>query len=330
MNDGQRAHIEERLRAGDSQEAMVQYLVSEGVDEATAQAGVAEVAASQSAGSRNALPAVSDLLRLSWQFVTTRTDLVGWYVVVSLVPIVVFGVLGILGVLATEATPAAIGLVLLFGLLALVAVVWFMVTASAGLMYAVVQSGEEAVRFRRGWEWARPLFWQIVIVGLLTSLVLFTSALALVIPAFIVFVYVAFYFLEFVRHDRRGLHALAASTHLVYGHFWPVALRLGAMLLLMLLVNIALSIVFGLGEETVTATAIIGEVIAMVVGFFLTVMFVRYLAQLHSALVANSTPYAPEPHSQSYKIYRALAIIGAGLLVLIPVFTLLALLGFAA
>ena len=78
MNDGQRAHVVERLKAGDSQADMVQYLMSEGVDESVATDAVRGVATTLP------LPPVSTLLRDSWDFVLRRTDLVGWYVAILL------------------------------------------------------------------------------------------------------------------------------------------------------------------------------------------------------------------------------------------------------
>ncbi|HMA79119.1 MAG TPA: hypothetical protein VKP88_08480 [Candidatus Paceibacterota bacterium] len=331
MNDGQRVHVEERLRAGASQDELVQYLQSEGVDTDTATSAVAEVAAALDAPSDGArLPSISTLLQDSWRFVLLRTDLVGWYVVVSLVPIIAFALFGGLIILASETSMGLVGVAIALGLVLLAAVVWFMVTASAGLVYAVAQSGTEPIRFRTGWVWARSKFWQIVLVGFLTSLVIFSSALALVLPALIVFVYVAFYFLEFLRHDRHGLHALAASTHLVYGRFWSVAARLAVIIAIMAAINIGLTVAFGLDQAYATTASIVGEIFAAVVGFVFTVMFMRYLAQVHSALVATTAPYQPEPLSQSYKIYRVLAWIGGGLLLLLPISALLAVAGMAA
>lgn len=314
MNDGQRAHVEERLRDGASQEEMVQYLMSEGVSADIARQGVADVQTSLGHTTKSGLPTVSSLLHESWQFVTSRTDLVAWYVVISFVPMVAMAGLVLLGYIASGAGSMAMVIVSLLGLLALFAVMWFIITASAGLFFAVAHGGE--TRFKDGFAWARPLFWQILVLGLLTGLVFFTGAIAFVIPVLILFVYCAFYFLEFMRHERRGLHALAASTQLVYGRFWSVAGRLAAMLLIVMATNIVLTVIFGLDQEPPTAFSAIGEIISLVVSFFLMVLFMRYLAQLHAALVASAEPYVLEPLSQSYKLYRVLAWIGGIALIL--------------
>jgi hypothetical protein len=161
------------------------------------------------------------------------------------------------------------------------------------------------------------------------DILLFATAVSLPFVITLI-VYSAFYILEFICHEQRGFHALAASTHIVYGRFWPIALRLGVMMAIIIAVNYVLTIMFGLSQKYATTATVIGEVVAMVVSFFFVVMFMRYLALLHTAAVASTTPYLREPLSQSYKTYKFITIVGAGVMVLFVLGSLLALLGFAA
>lgn len=316
MNDGQRVHVLERLQAGDSQADMVRYLCSEGVDEAVATTAVSEVARSLTpTAPQGTLPTISELLAESWQFVKRRTDLVGWYLLVSLLPILVVGLLAALSIVFVEAAPAVLSVIGILGLVIIVATIWFMVTAVGGLFYAVAQP--EPTRFLSGWRWARPQFLPILLLGLTASLVMFSSFLLFIIPAFIVLVYNSFYFLEFIRHNHRGLHALAASTQLVYGRFWSIAARAGSMMVLLIVVNAVLTIAFTLSANGNETVLLVGEVVNGVVGLFLTIMLMRFMALLHTAAIATQPEYQLDVQQKSYRVYQALLWGAVGVFVIV-------------
>ncbi|MAZ30238.1 hypothetical protein CL655_03055 [bacterium] len=266
----------------------------------------------QPAAPTSTLPAVGQLLRESWEFTKGRLDLVGWYVLISLVPLVLVALPVGLGVWAAASAPQLLWAAVVAGLVALLVMIWVMVVASAGLFYAVAQ--EERIRFIEGWRWARPRFWQIAWIGVLLMLVLTTAFMALFLPAFIIMVYTMFYFLSFLRHDHRGLNALAASTNVVYGRFWGVLGRLAFMMLIIIVVSLAITVIFEIlagiipvAENALVAT---GELINTVVSFVLTIVMMRYLVLLYTAADATTPAYQAEPLSTSYKLYRVLAWVG--------------------
>lgn len=320
MNDGQRAHVKERLAQGASQEEMVHYLMSEGVEEATARQEIAAEATQTAAGTSAGLPTVGNLFADSWSFTKSRLDLVGWYVLISLVPIVLTVTPIALGILLDSVAPAMIWAAVLVGLVAFVFMVWFMVVASAGLFYAVAQA--ETTRFKEGWQWAHTRFWSIAWIAALLMLVLLPAMIAFVVPALVVMVYTMFYFLCYIQHEHKGLHALAASTQLVYGRFWPIFGRFAFMIAVIMLVSFGITALFALLGSIVspaeTLLVAIGEIVNTIVSFVLTIVTMRYLVLLYSAVTASAATYVEQPLSTSYKLYRVLAWVGAGLLALMP------------
>lgn len=272
----------------------------------------------QSGAKPAVVPSVTQLLQESWQFTKERLDLVAWYVLISLAPLVFILVPGVLAAGIMSAAPQYLWVAIIVGLLALLGLLWFMIVASAGLFYAVAQT--ETTKFAAGWHWARGHFWQIAWLGLLVTLVLVTGFSLLLLPGLIIMIYTMFYFLGFALHEHRGLHALAASTHLVYGRFWAVLGRFAAMIGLILLVSIGITLVFEmLGNLTgAAALAAVGEVVNTIVSFILTIVLMRYMVLLYRALTAQVPAYQAEPHSTSYKLYRVFAWFGIVPAVIIP------------
>ena len=326
MNEGQRAHIVERLKAGDTPEQMVQYLQSEGVEETSARASVDEVVASMaSSDDASQLPPVTTLLRESWEFTKGRLDLVGWYVLISLVPIALAVVPVLLAVVLDSFAPAWVWVAVVAGVISLGVLLWIMIVASAGLFFAVAQS--EPTKFKAGWQWAKSRFWQIAWIAGLMLLVFVPTTIAFLVPAFVVMGYTLFYFLCYMHHDHRGLHALAASTSLVYGRVWAVVVRLAFMVLIIMLLSLGVAIVFEIVASIIPAAAVailtVGEIVGMAVSFVFTIVMMRYLVLLYSATSALAPAYQTEPLSTSYKVYRVLAWLGAVFLVSLPVLAVL-------
>jgi hypothetical protein len=261
------------------------------------------------------LPSPVALLTESWEFTKRRLDLVGWYVVIALGPLLVAAVLTAAGVWAyNEGSNLFFGVVAL-SVLAFVAVMWAVIVASLGLFYAVAQA--EDTRFAAGWQWAKAKFWSVVWIATLLMLVLTAGLLGFVIPALVIMVYTIFYFLAFIEHDYRGLHALAASTNYVYGRFWPVAGRFAFIMLFVILLQVGITLIFvsfaSLAQLEVVRVGLeaAGEVVGTVISFIMTIVMMRYLVLLYSGVRAVAPAYDTANMSTSYKVYRVLAWVGA-------------------
>lgn len=275
-----------------------------------------------SVASAATLPDIKTLLRQSYDFTKARLDLVGWYIGISILALIVF----VLPVILAGFLYSLGGLVaLLFAILVLLVgwagAFWVMVVASGALMYAAAEG--EQTRFKAGWQWAKPRFWSIAWIGLLLALVLLGGFSLLIIPAVAISFYTLFYFMAFIRQNVHGIHALAASTHVVYGRFWSVVWRIVAAGIIITLINFAVVLLFeGLGfmtAQTDSAALVgivlaVGEIIGIIISLFLTVLMMRYIAILHTALQATAPAYQEMPLNTSYKVYRALAGLGIALL----------------
>jgi len=266
------------------------------------------------------LPTFTTLWKQAFYFTRQRLDLVSWYIGITIAGLLLFVLPVVLGLyIGSFEQPALMVLGVLIVLAGWAAALWVMVIAAAGLMYAV--AAPTTTTFKAGWRWARPRFWAIAWLGLIVTLTLISGLSLLIIPGIIITVYTSFYFLSFIRSDTRGLHALAASTHIVYGRFWSVVGRLLLFGAVVIAINLAVLLAFaGLGyllsaagspAFIVGGLAVIGETVGWIVSLFVTIMMMRYLADLHTALTATTAPYQAVPLSRSYQIYRVLAWLAA-------------------
>ena len=272
-----------------------------------------------------ALPSIKTLLNQSFTFARQRLDLVGWYAL-SMLGFFILVMLPFLVVLLdvylspfTELPVTA--LLIVAAICAYGAAFWLLIVSASALAYASVQG--DTTTFKVGWGWAKQNFWAIVWLCVPLSLVFLAGFSLLVIPAFVILIYSLFYFMAFIRSDQRGLHTLAASTHVVYGRFWSVVLRMVIVMLLFFVMDIAfISLESGLSlffwgaplliAFSLSALLLVANLLA---SFFLSLVTLRYMALLYEALTVSTAPYQPSPRSHSYRIYQALCLFGVAIIV---------------
>lgn len=271
----------------------------------------------------NALPKFTDLWKQSYHFARNHLNFVGWYLGITVAVMVLFlipiaAVFGLMESSLQSLEGVIFGLtVTVVALIAAIPALWLAIVGFTGLFYAVVSDEHD---FKAGWRWAMARFWAVAWLGAIIPFVFIGGFALFVIPAIIVALYTLFYFVAFIRDDVRGLHTLALSTHLVRDRFWGVIGRLFLFSLMMTLINAAVVIIVealngillmaSAPVAAVAVLAVVGEVIGFIISVFLTIMMMRFMADLYAALHATKPAYQTYPYSRSYQIYRALAWFG--------------------
>lgn len=190
---------------------------------------------------------VSVLLLLTWRLYKENLSVFLGYSAWVLVPYV--------GILITEMSPIAshieTSLQAVFILLQTLLVVWA-TTAMTFVTFAIVRKKQVrlAALGRRSWR----LVPHVLIAVILAFLIIVGGTLLLLIPGLVFWVWYGFVQQETILHKQRGWNALASSHDLVRGRFWPVAWRLVAGPLFILLGYVfliaLLFALFGLFTET--------------------------------------------------------------------------------
>lgn len=139
-----------------------------------------------------------------------------------------------------------------------------------------------------GLQNAKPLFWPLVVVGLLTALIVGVGSI-IVIPGIIFLVWYAFGQYEVIFENQRGMAALRASKKLVQGRWWAVLWRIIGPMLPLLLVGVGVGIVAGIfGLISTTLGNLVGFIINIALVFLLAPYSVFVYMKLYQDLKAKS------------------------------------------
>ena len=167
------------------------------------------------------MPSVLALLQLTWRLYKENVSLLLGYSAWILVPYIFL--------IVVEMTPIPPGIetavqTILY-LLQILLIVWA-TNAMIVVTFAAIRKKEIKLDVLGGKAWR--LVPPVIVVAVLNTLIILGGLLLLLIPGLIFSVWYGFSQMEVVLHKKRGWQALAASQTLVHGRFWPVAWRLVA------------------------------------------------------------------------------------------------------
>ena len=167
------------------------------------------------------MPSVLALLQLTWRLYKENVSLLLGYSAWILVPYIFL--------IVVEMTPIPSGIetavqTILY-LLQILLIVWA-TNAMIVVTFAAIRKKEIKLDVLGGKAWR--LVPPGIVVAVLNTLIILGGLLLLLIPGLIFSVWYGFSQMEVVLHKKRGWQALAASQTLVHGRFWPVAWRLVA------------------------------------------------------------------------------------------------------
>jgi hypothetical protein len=226
-------------------------------------------------------PNMLDLLKAGWQFVLLRTDIVGWYI----------ALLAVTAVLSSDWLINMGGMTTFVAIIATFVAMIFIAMNSWGIMYAVSQPDPSLISYKQAFDWGAkhffPLLWTTILVTLAVSIGFFL----LIIPGIILTVYLYFSIYAVAMGYGSGVTALKQSYADVKGRWWPVAKKLLALALWVLLIYLAFAFVYGLfttlGEVNEFTTMVFEALFSGVLGGVVGVMSMYALAQYYKYLRAT-------------------------------------------
>ncbi len=224
------------------------------------------------------MPAVLALLQLTWRLYKENVSLLLGYSAWILVPYIF---LIVVEIIPLPSGPETIIQTVLY-LLQILLTVWA-TNAMIVVTFAVIRKKEIKldVLGRRAWRLVPP----VIVVVVLNALIILGGILLLIVPGLVFSIWYGFSGMEVVLHKKRGWQALAASQALVRGRFWPVAWRMvaGPVILLLGYVFIAAILVAIIALFTASPSASLmeqpafwQEVIASILDTLTLPLFVIY------------------------------------------------------
>jgi len=181
------------------------------------------------------LPSAYELVKDACAFVWRRIDLALFALVPGLLSVALLYAAG-----KVEGPPA-----LVTGI-GIVSAITFIVYLVATFTVIYMASREDTPTYVEGLLWIKRHFFSILWVSILMLLVLFGGFLLLFIPGIILLVSLYFSQYALIIEDQKGVAALARSHALVKGRFVPIALKLLAFMLFLLLPVLIVAAVFAI------------------------------------------------------------------------------------
>lgn len=203
---------------------------------------------------------------------------------------------------------AALGLMALIGLLVIAIlsqIVWYLMILSPTL------------RLRALFQQARPFFWPMLWLEILTGFIVVGLVPFLIIPALVMTAWLSFAVWVLFVENGRGLNAVVMSREYVRGRFWPVVGRL----MLWFVITIALSIVLTMLPfiSQSAAAYVILQIINVVVSIFVLTPFgYIYTLKIYQELKHHRGSVEVTPKQR--KIYGGLALWGVVAAILMLIF----------
>jgi hypothetical protein len=194
------------------------------------------------------LPGYKELFLRALKLAQSCLPQLGKGILFSLLAVVLFGG-GTLALFASGAYLGAAGFLTTIAL-ALIWVILFLLVLSASVT-SILRSVLKRNQNEDYWQHVRWSFVNVVailLVGLYVNIFLQIGYSLLIIPGIIVSIYTFFAVMMTVSGDGRGVAALAASTSLIHGRFFPILGRVlasvGVMILLIVLAALVSSLTF--------------------------------------------------------------------------------------
>ena len=157
-----------------------------------------------------------------------------------------------------------VGLIFEIGFFVLVIVAY---PAFVNAIHRLSTENNASLTVKGQFKYGFGLFWQFLLLMIITGLVSYGSAALFIIPGIAVIIYTGFNIFTFVIDGKKGFSALIESYDLVKGHWWQVFGR-G---LFLVLVGIVCFFVFGIVIAIIGSitTGILGSVVGGTIAFVL-------------------------------------------------------------
>lgn len=129
----------------------------------------------------------------------------------------------------------------------ILATIFISILGSASLISAVKEVPKDwKIKnvIKEGWS----KYWPFFLVSLLTGLVVGLGFLLFIIPGVIFAIWFAFPAYTVICEDKRGFKALSRSKELVKGHWWPVAKRVFAIMIITIPLSMGAQFIPYLGQ----------------------------------------------------------------------------------
>lgn len=146
--------------------------------------------------------------------------------------------------------------------------------AMARLVYGLAQ--KEEISIKAAYRYGLGHFFSYLWINLLVFFIVLAGLVLLIVPGFMAIIVLSLVTPIFVLESKKGLAALKRSRELVKGYFWPVAGRLGIMLLLSMIVSLL--------QNALPTTEILAPV-SVVVQFVITFYGIVYLFLVYCDLM---------------------------------------------
>jgi len=262
------------------------------------------------------LPGVFALVSEGLAFVKQRLDLV-LFLAVTMVFMAAVDI--VINLEITTTTTAEIGL-----LIATLIGFGFYIIALTASLYVVSNTDKNTISISAATLWARQNALSLVWLWILSTLVVMGGLILLIIPGFILMVYVALAQYVFVAEGKRGIDAIVRSRDLVAGYWWPFAIRLSGVSVIFILILMFIGMIGGLLLAAIGYTldeSLIGDslfaLFIQVFGAVIAIASMKIGYRLYGIAAAHRPHEANTPPT-SKKWYFFLAIM-AGLIIPISV-----------
>ncbi|HMQ02014.1 MAG TPA: hypothetical protein PKD79_03030 [Candidatus Doudnabacteria bacterium] len=245
---------------------------------------------------------VKELLKRAWSIYTSRFRVIILLQLLGVLPVIVLTILiGLIGDADSETpTAIAVGITMLIGFIP--AVIWWL-WIQAAVIAAVGSAEPLTIKSALGVAWHRLLAY--FAVGLLTAVAIILGLIALIVPAIILSVYLAFGTYATVLDKHGPIQALRTSKEYVKGRWLLVAVRFilyGLITLLAYIPVIILSFVMGI---------LAGEVVSSMINSLAAVFIAPFGVAYGYSLYANlKEAYGKEVIAEkTRKLYIVLVVI---------------------
>lgn len=205
------------------------------------------------------------------------------------------------------------------GLLAVVIMIagGILSVASTGALIRAIHDFDlgGAVTIKEEYRFGFKIFWSMILISLISSLVTFGSYALLIIPGIIVSGYTCFSIFTLVVDGRKGFDALTESWRLVRDRWWPVVGRLiviGLVYFAVVLIVSGLQFLIKSSIGLGTPYSIIRTVLDFVVYLVMVPIFLAYFYKLYQSLKST----AIERPTQKFKNWLV-AFVAIGIIAII-------------
>lgn len=210
------------------------------------------------AKSPEGLISFGDLMKKSWdnykKAIGTYTGLV-FTPLLGFIPVIIIMIIWAVSLygLGNDSSGAiSTGLSWFLGIATIVAVIFMYIIALKVYIAIILKVNNPDLTYKQLMKQTKGKVLSFLFAGILVSLVMVTGYMFLIIPGFILSIFLIFVSIVNIYEGKKGISALVRSKDLVKGYWWPI---LGRLLLLMLIFCGGLMIValvtFGIGAIVV-------------------------------------------------------------------------------